>query len=106
MRHYMIWMAAPVLAASVAGCSTIALKPGAEEVEVLDADRVTDCRKLGVTTASVADELGFIPRGEKHVRRDIHRLAKNSAVTMNGDTLSPESEIRKGEQKFGVYDCI
>jgi len=87
-------------------CSTIELRPGAEEVEILNAERVADCNKIGRTTVSVVDELGFIPRGEKAVREDLNRLARNSAVTMEGDTVSPESPIENGERTFGVYDCI
>lgn len=90
----------------IVGCSNIKLKPGAEEVEILKADRVADCRKIGVTTVSVLDELGFIPRGEKAIREDLQRLARNSTITMGGDTATPESTIEKGEQTFGVYDCI
>lgn len=93
-------------AVTLVACSTIKLKPGAEEVEILGADRVAQCDKLGKTTVSVADELGIIPRGEKAIRADLNRLARNSAVTMGGDTVSPESPIAEGEQTFGVYDCV
>jgi len=95
-----------VAAAALGACSTIKLKPGAEEVEILGAERVAHCDKLGRTTVSVADELGFIPRGEKAIREDLKRLARNSAVTMDGDTVSPESPIEDGQQTFGVYDCV
>lgn len=106
MNMHARWSFVAVAAVFAAGCSTVEVKPGAAEVEVLDADRVADCRKLGSTTVSVAENLGFIPRGDKAIQTDLHRLARNSAVGMDGDTISPEGPVEEGEQKFGVYDCI
>lgn len=106
MKQSLKWAAPVALAVAISGCSTIKLKPGAEEVEILGAERVADCKKLGKTTVSVAKKIGFIPRGEKAIRADLHRLARNSAVTMDGDTINAESSIEAGEQTFGVYDCI
>lgn len=106
MNHPLKWTMLVTVIVLAAGCSTIKLKPGAAEVEVLQAERVADCKMLGKTKVSVADKLGFVPRGDKAIRVDLQRLARNSAIEMNGDTLSPESEIVKGEQTFGVYDCI
>jgi len=106
MKQSLKWAAPVALAVAIGGCSTIKLKPGADEVEILGAERVADCQRLGKTTVSVAEKLGFIPRGEKAIREDLHRLARNSAVTMNGDTISAESPIEEGEQTFGVFDCI
>jgi hypothetical protein len=106
MKQSLKWAAPIALIVALGGCSTIKLKPGAEEVEILAAERVADCKKLGKTTVSVAKKLGVIPRGDKAIREDLHRLARNSAVAMNGDTISAESSIEEGEQTFGVYDCI
>lgn len=87
-------------------CSPVTLKPDAAEIELLDADRVTKCDRLGKTRVSVATKLLFIPRGDKAIREDLTRLARNSAIEMDGDTLTRESEIQEGEQTFGVYKCI
>ncbi len=106
MKRLQAATAVAVTAMVLAGCSTVKLKPGAEEVEILEAARVKDCKRLGKTQVSVAEKLGFVPRGDKAIREDLERLARNSAVKMGGDTLSPESGIENGEQSFGVYDCV
>lgn len=106
MNHVPRWTMLVAAAVLAAGCSTIELKPGADEIEILGAERVANCKKLGKTKVSVAEKVGFIKRGDKAIREDLQRLARNSAIDMNGDTLSAESEIVKGEQTFGVYDCI
>ena len=103
-RHTLIAITASAVV--LIGCSTIKMKPGAEEVEILDASRTKDCKRIGKTRVSVLDALGFIPRGEKAIREDVRRLARNSAVDMGGDTATPESPIEKGEQTFGVFDCV
>lgn len=106
MNMHARWSFVVVAAVLATGCSTVKLKPGAAEIEVLKADRVAECRKLGSTTVSVAEKLGFIPRGDKAIQTDLHRLARNSAAGMDGDTISPEGPVEEGEQTFGVYDCI
>ena len=90
----------------VAGCSTVKLKPGAEDVEVLSQARTAHCDRLGQTRVSIADKLGPIPRGDKAIRADLERLARNSAIGLGGDTLTPVSEVEDGEQVFAVYDCV
>ncbi len=91
---------------TAAGCSNVALKPGAEEVEILDKQRVQKCDKLGTATVSVSTKVGFIARSERAIEKDLKVLARNSGRKMGGDTVSPLTDISDGEQKYGVYDCI
>lgn len=106
MKRLQAMTAAAVTALVLTGCSTVALKPGADEIEILDAARVKNCERLGKTQVSVAQKLGFIPRGDKAIRTDLERLGRNSAIKMGGDTLTRETGIENGEQAFGVYDCV
>jgi hypothetical protein len=91
---------------TAAGCSNVALKPGAEEVEILEEQRVQKCDKLGTTTVSVSTKVGFIARGERAIEKDLKVLARNSGQKMGGDTVSSLTDVTEGEQKYGVYDCI
>lgn len=90
----------------MAACSPVKLKPDADQIELLDAARVKNCERLGKTRVSVATKIGFIPRGDKAIREDLRRLARNSAIEMDGDTLTRESKVQEGEQTFGVFKCI
>lgn len=99
-------VAVAALALGAAGCSTVQPKRGASDIEILDAARTKDCKRLGKTQVSVATKIGFVPRGDKAIREDLQRLARNSAIGMGGDTLTPESGIEEGEQTFGVFQCI
>ena len=106
MKRLKMMSVIAVTAVLLSGCSTVKLKPGAAEVELLEAARVKNCKRLGQTSVSVAQKFGFIKRGEKAIRADLQTLARNSAMDMGGDTITPQSGIENGEQKFGVYDCI
>lgn len=95
-----------VTALVLSACSPVTLKPGGEAVELLDPARVKDCERLGKTRVSVATKILFIKRGDKAIREDLRRLARNSASGMGGDTITEESKVTEGEQVFGVFDCI
>lgn len=106
MTRAITLVAVAALVLGAAGCSTVQPKRGAGEIEILDAARTKDCKRLGKTQVSVAVKIGVVPRGDKAIREDLQRLARNSAVSMGGDTLTPESAIEEGEQTFGVFQCI
>lgn len=99
-------LVAAACAAVLGGCSFVDVQPNARDVLVLANERVQDCERLGETRVSVAAQIGFIKRREKDVRRDLERLARNSAADMGGDTVTPESGIKEGKQTYGIYDCI
>jgi hypothetical protein len=93
-------------AAMLGGCSFVKVQENADDVLVLGAERVADCKRLGQTRVSVADKIGFIKRGQTDIRKDLEKLARNSAADMDGDTVSPESAIEGGKQTYGIYDCV
>jgi hypothetical protein len=86
-------------------CTWVEPTANAENVVVVEARHVTQCERLGVTSASVRDRVGFIDRSESRVAEELATLAKNSAVTMGGDTLVANSGIVDGSQEFIVYRC-
>lgn len=88
------------------GCSYTKVDPGARQVLVLGPERIADCEKLGKTQVSVADKLGFIPRHDNAVQKDLDILARNSASEMGGDTVTRISEPVNGKQTYWVYDCV
>lgn len=90
----------------ISGCTWVDVKPAAQDVLILSKVRVANCQQLGTTDVSVADSVGFLDRVPEDVANDLANLARNQAVDMGGDTITPLSEPHNGEQTFGVYNCV
>lgn len=99
-------LAVVAVALTAAGCTYVKLDPAAEDIENLSKERVQKCERLGQTRVSVAQNVGFIARGDRAIRNDLEILARNSAAEMGGDTITPESEIQNGKRSYGVFNCI
>ncbi len=95
-----------LLVSGLSGCTFVELKPPAQQVRILAAQEVRNCRHLGKVTASTAATVGFIPRSRDSVSEEVQNLARNHAATMNGDSIVAVSPLSEGEQSFEVYRCI
>lgn len=98
-----------LLVAAVLGlmaCSWVKLTPEGEKVRVLTAQEVASCKKLGKTTANVADKVAGMERKEHIVKENLEALARNAAAEMGGDTVVVASPIQDGKQTFDVYRCV
>lgn len=87
-------------------CSWVKLTPGGNKVRVLSQAEVTSCKKLGKTTASVADKVIGLQRKEHIIEENLEVLARNAAAEMKGDTIVPASPIQNGKRVFAVYRCV
>ena len=87
-------------------CATVKLTRGGEKARVLSTSEAANCKKLGATRVSVKPTLLTVPRQQKVIKKELRILARNSAVSMGGDTASPISKIDNGQQKFAVYQCV
>jgi hypothetical protein len=103
LRHRMLLLLPAVALAS--GCTFTKLTEGGAKVRPATAAEVGSCTGLGKVTASVVDEVAFIPRTEGGVRDNVYDTAKNSAASMGGNTIVPASELKDGKQTFEVYRC-
>ena len=90
---------------TITGCAWVALEPRAEAVRVRAAGDVAGCKRLGKTRTRTLDRVVVIPRRDKSVREELERLARNEAVGMGGNAVSPLGPEVAGEQVFGVYAC-
>ncbi len=88
------------------GCTWVHVSPEAENVRVVKASDVEDCQKLGETSASLLAKIAGMNRSKKKVATELTTLGRNSASEMGGDTIVSISEIKNGEQTFGVYRCF
>lgn len=87
-------------------CAIVKLTEGGEKARVLSSGEVTNCQKRGATTVSVKPTILTIDRKQHVVEEELQILARNSAVNMGGDTVTPISEIDNGKQTYAVYRCI
>jgi hypothetical protein len=88
-------------------CAWVELTPGGEKARVLSAAEVTNCTRLGTTTASTKAEIGAVERPPERVQEELETLARNSAVAdLNGDTVVPVGKPKDGRQVFEVYRCV
>ena len=90
----------------LSGCAWVELTPQGKKVRVLSEAEVVSCKKLGTTTANVADKVGGLERKPHIIADNLETLARNAAADMKGDTIVPISAIEEGKQKFGVYRCV
>lgn len=91
--------------AILAGCTWVDTKPGADEVLQLPERRVQSCEKLGSVEVSVLARVAGLDRHEEEIEQDLQQLARNHAVEKDGDTIAALSEVKEGEQRYGVYRC-
>ena len=99
-------MTLAVVVALLAGCTWVDLSQQGEKVRVLSAAEVTKCEKRGQTTVSLLAKLAGIERDADKVQQELNTLARNSAVTLEGDTVVPITPVENGQQTFGVYRCM
>jgi hypothetical protein len=99
MSRMAMLLAATALTAS---CAYVSETPEGQTVRVVQAADVAPCTHLGNVRVSVVQ----MARGEKFVREDLIRLARNNAAKSGADTIVAASEPKDGEQQFDMYKCI
>lgn len=90
---------------TVFGCQWVKPTDGGDNVSLVKMAHVVNCEKLGSTTSTVKDSIGFIDRKERKVVDELVTLAKNDAAKMGGDTIVAKKAISEGSQEFNVYRC-
>ena len=91
--------------AALTACTWVETTESGQKVRLATQDQVAKCKKLGKSTVSVLDKVGFISRSEEKVAEELLALAKNAAAEMEGDTIVEAGGITNGEQVFDVYRC-
>jgi hypothetical protein len=107
MKHPAAIACIVVLTCVLPACTPVKLTPEAEKkARVLDPEDVSRCQRIGRTTVAVQDRFLGIPLAPNKLSRELRILARNSAVSMGGDTAVPVTEVNGGEQTFAVYKCL
>lgn len=94
-----------LMALFLTACTWVELTPEAEDVRVVEAVHVANCKFMGTTTVSVKSDVASFKRNPEKIQSELETLAKNEAVKLKGDTLVATTEIVNGEQTFKVYKC-
>jgi hypothetical protein len=95
------------LVAALNGCSNalIDARIGAERVKVVDASQVTNCESKGKVTINVLSKVGFIDRSADVVEGNLVKMARNSAVDADANTIVKGERADIGTQTFSMYKC-
>lgn len=101
MRSIVLAIASAALAA---GCTWVHMAPGASAVKVARS-APADCRHLGEVAVAVKHNVAFLERNTLKVRDELETLARNEAVGLEGDTISPIGDPVAGEQRFMIWRC-
>lgn len=94
-----------LIALLMTACTWVELAPEAEDVRIVEAVHVANCKFMGTTTVTVKSDVASFKRNPEKIQTELETLAKNEAVKLKGDTLVSATEIQDGEQTFKVYKC-
>ena len=86
-------------------CTWVEPTKESSEVSLVKGFNVKTCEKLGATTATVKQKIGFIIRDEGTVLKELTTLAKNSAAKMGGDSIVANEPMVDGVMSFDIYRC-
>jgi hypothetical protein len=93
------------LITTLTACSFVSLNPNAKDVIVLEnTDTLKQCKFLGNTTVSVWNKAETF-QSNTTVITQLDTLARNQAVTMGGNRVTPNSAITDGQRTYSVYNC-
>ncbi|HET6396782.1 MAG TPA: DUF4156 domain-containing protein [Pseudoxanthomonas sp.] len=94
------------LAAPLAGCTWVPIKPEAKAVRVIPAGPApAGCAKQGDVEVSVKHAVGFYRRDPVKVRDELETLARNEAPGVGANVLQPLGEPAGGTQRFAAWRC-
>lgn len=91
---------------SLSACANTKLTHGGEKARVLSSAEAANCQKRGATTVRTKATMLTVRRQPTVIAEELQILARNSAINMGGDTITPISKIDNGEQTFAVYRCV
>lgn len=89
----------------LASCTWVEPTKEGGEVNLVSAQDVETCKKLGTTNTFVKHKIGFVTRSEEKVTGELVTLAKNSAAEKGGDSIVATGPASEGSMSFGIYKC-
>ena len=104
MRKTVIALSLSLAGALTAGCSAVKVSEAGKRVNMVSANQVAGCQRVGTIQSSVLDNVLFIPRREAKIQSDLNKLARDEAVLMRANTLVHIS-TSDGRGEYIAYNC-
>jgi len=87
------------------GCTWVNENTAGRDVTITALDQVANCTQVGTITANVKHKLGFIPRSDNKVTRELQVLARNEAVILRANTIVADGPHKEGKQNYRAFSC-
>jgi len=86
------------------GCTMVKVSEAGKRVNIVSANDVYNCSRVGKVSTSVLDNVIGIPRSKEKVEVELDKLARDQAVIMHANTLV-RIQIRDGFGDYDAYNC-
>ena len=104
MKNQLVLLPLLISLSLAAGCTVVKVSEAGKNVNLVDANSVSSCQRVGMVSTSVLDNVLFIPRNEGKVQSDLDKLARDEAVLMSANTLVHVSTV-EGRGNYIAYNC-
>ncbi|MEO8672488.1 MAG: DUF4156 domain-containing protein [Tahibacter sp.] len=94
-----------LVATALNACTWVKLDDAGQRVRVAYNGGVSACQHVGDISVSVKDRVGPYQRNAIKVRDELESLARNQAVELQADTITPLAEPKDGEQRYSALRC-
>ncbi len=89
---------------TLSGCTWVRLNDAGAEVQLLQREDVSACRRVGTVSANTRDRI-VLRRGAAKVQEELIVLASNEAASIGGDVIVAQGPPDRGAQGYIVYRC-
>jgi len=90
---------------ALTGCTWVKPTQSSEQIRIVPADRVGDCKKAGEITTYTKAKVAGVNRKPAKVQLELETLAKTEAVDLKANTLVVKTEVFDGKQSYVAYQC-
>jgi hypothetical protein len=90
---------------STSSCTWVKVSEEGQLVQLLDENTVAECKRLGRVTAISREKLLGVKRNMDKLTTELTSIARNNAVSMQGNVIVAAGPIEGNERVFVVYDC-
>jgi hypothetical protein len=91
---------------TLGACNFVPVTQQGQQVRVATAAEVQGCQRLGSTTVTIRERIGFVNRPPEKLADEAEATARNAAAADWGaNTIVPRAPLQDGRQVFDVYRC-
>jgi hypothetical protein len=90
---------------TTSGCTWVEVSEEGQLVQLLDESAVTECQRVGRVTAISREKVLGVKRNTDKLMMELSSIARNNAVSMQGNAIVPAGSVEGNEQVFIVYKC-